>query len=187
MTDSRNLARRHFLRRTGGLALGAGLTALAPRLALANVPGARSLALDHTHTGEHLSLVYAMGEQILPKAHVTLNRFLRDHYSGHVGTIDPGLFDVLSELHRVLGADQPFQVISGYRSPFTNARLRSTRGGGVAKHSLHMDGKAIDIRLPGVPLADLRDAAVSLQAGGVGYYSAENFVHVDTGRVRRWG
>ncbi|KAA0180836.1 DUF882 domain-containing protein [Cupriavidus cauae] len=187
MTYSRDPARRRFLQRTGGLALSAGLTALAPKLALANVPGARALAFDHTHTGEHLSLVYAMGEQVLPQAHLRLNRFLRDHYSGDVGTIDPELFGVLYQLRTVLGSDNPFQVISGYRSPNTNSRLRKTRGGGVAKHSLHMDGKAIDIRLPGVALDDLRDAAVSLQAGGVGFYRSENFIHIDTGRVRRWG
>ena len=77
-------------------------------------------------------------------------------------------------------------MISGYRSPGTNATLRSTREGGVAKHSLHMDGKAIDVRLPGVPLADLRDAARSLRGGGVGFYPREQFVHIDTGRVRHW-
>jgi len=85
-----------------------------------------------------------------------------------------------------LGTQQPFEVISGYRSPGTNATLRSTREGGVAKHSLHMDGKAIDVRLPGVPLADLRDAARSLRGGGVGFYPREQFVHIDTGRVRHW-
>lgn len=187
MSHSRISDRRRFLKHTGSLALGAGLTALSPRFALANVSGAKSLALDHTHTGEHLSLVYAIGDRVLPQAQLAINRFLRDHYSGDVGAIDPDLLGVLSELRHVLGSDSAFQVISGYRSPATNARLRRTRGGGVARHSLHMDGMAIDIRLPGVPLADLRDAAVSLQAGGVGYYPHENFVHVDTGRVRRWG
>jgi len=188
--DTRIPARRRFLHRTGGLALGAGLTAftgLAPRLALADAPGARSLSFDHTHTGEHISLVYAMGDQVLPEAQAALNRFLRDHYSGDVGRIDPGLFGLLFDLGQTLGTDAPFQVISGYRSPVTNERLRTTRGGGVAKHSLHMDGMAIDIRLPGVPLADLRDAAMSLKDGGVGFYLSENFVHVDTGRVRHWG
>ena len=77
-------------------------------------------------------------------------------------------------------------MISGYRCPATNTTLRNTRGGGVARRSLHMDGKAIDVRLPGVPLADLRDAALSLGMGGVGFYPREQFVHVDTGPVRRW-
>jgi uncharacterized protein YcbK (DUF882 family) len=116
----------------------------------------------------------------------TLNRFLRDHYTGEVGTIDPHLFDLLHGVQRELGAGQAFQVISGYRCPATNATLKATRGGGVASHSLHMDGKAIDVRLPGIALGDLRDAALSLRGGGVGYYQREQFVHVDTGRVRRW-
>ncbi|WP_454766535.1 YcbK family protein [Cupriavidus campinensis] len=184
MTHSRLPARRRFLHLTAGLS---AASLLAPRVALASVPGARALSLSHTHTGERLELVYAMGDQVLPDAQFALNRFLRDHYSGDVGNIDPKLFGLLSALRGTLGADRPFEVISGYRSPFTNERLRKTRGGGVARHSLHMDGMAIDIRLPGVPLADLRDAAVSLQTGGVGIYERENFLHVDTGRVRQWG
>lgn len=147
----------------------------------------RLLAFEHLHTNEHLSLVYAVGDAVLPQAQMQLDHFLRDHYTGDVGAIDPQLFDLLHRLRTTLGASSPFQVISGYRSPFTNERLRTTRAGGVAKYSLHMDGKAIDIRMPGVALADLRDAAISLQAGGVGFYSRENFVHVDTGSVRTWG
>ncbi|CAG9167310.1 DUF882 domain-containing protein [Cupriavidus respiraculi] len=187
MTTPRIPARRHFLHRTGRLALGAGLAGLAPRLAQASTAAERSLAFDHTHTGEHLSLVFALGDRLLPQAHTRLNRFLRDHYSGEVGTMDPRLFGLLHELRTTLGSDGAYHVISGYRSPITNAHLRKTRAGGVAKHSLHMDGMAIDIRLPGVALGDLRDAAVSLQGGGVGFYPGENFVHIDTGRVRRWG
>jgi len=189
MTQPRNTpARRRFLRQSGGVALAAGLAALSvPRLALASAPGARALAFSHTHTGEQISLVYAMGDHVLPDAQQALNRFLRDHYSGDVGNIDPKLFGLLADLRGVLGADQAYEVISGYRSPVTNERLRKSRGGGVARRSLHMDGMAIDIRLPGVPLADLRDAAVSLGGGGVGIYTRDNFVHVDTGRVRHWG
>ncbi|NOV23114.1 DUF882 domain-containing protein [Cupriavidus necator] len=195
MTDATRKARRRFLHTTGTLALAAGLMPLAPRRAqaslpanqsLAGLPNARTLAFDHTHTGERVSLVYAVGDRFVPDALTTLNGFLRDHYSGKVGTIDPQLFDLLFQVRRELGTDQPFQVISGYRSPATNSRLRSTRGGGVAKHSLHMDGKAIDIRLAGVSLADVRDAAKSLQGGGVGYYESDQFVHIDTGRVRYW-
>ena len=89
-------------------------------------------------------------------------------------------------MRRELGVQTPFQVISGFRSPKTNANLRSTRGGGVAKRSLHMDGQAIDVRLPGVELSDLRDAALSLRLGGVGFYPRDQFVHLDTGRVRNW-
>lgn len=154
--------------------------------ALAALPEARSLAFDHTHTGERIDLVYAVGERVVPQALTILNRFLRDHYSGEVGIIDPALFDLLYGLRQALATEQPFEVISGYRSASTNASLRKTRGGGVARRSLHMDGMAIDIRLDGVALEDLRDAAVSLRCGGVGFYPAERFVHVDTGRVRAW-
>lgn len=188
MSESSSIQRRRFFHRAGAIALGAGLSTLAPRAALAALgPDARSLSFEHTHTGEHLSLVYAMGDQVLPQAQTSLNHFLRDHYSGTVGQIDPKLFALLFALRREVGSDAAYQVISGYRCPITNDRLRKTRGGGVARHSLHMDGMAIDIRLPGVALADLRDAAQSLQTGGVGFYKSENFVHVDTGRVRRWG
>ena len=89
-------------------------------------------------------------------------------------------------MRQVLGSEAEYEVISGYRCPETNDRLRRTRGGGVASHSLHMDGQAIDVRLSGVALADLRDAAQSLRGGGVGYYPAERFVHIDTGSLRRW-
>ena len=100
--------------------------------------------------------------------------------------MDPELFHLLHRVRHALGVQTPFQVISGYRSPQTNETLRTTRGGGVARRSLHMDGQAIDVRLPGVPLADLRDAALSLGLGGVGFYPRDQFVHLDTGRVRNW-
>ncbi|MDF3838198.1 DUF882 domain-containing protein [Cupriavidus basilensis] len=186
MTKPPSDPRRLFLRHTGRLALAGALLPLSARPALAGLPDARRLSFDHTHTGEHLSIVYAVGDQFVPESLATLNRFLRDHYSGEVGAIDPQLFALLYQLKQTLCCDAPFQVISGYRSPATNARLRKTRGGGVASHSLHMDGKAIDIRLPGVPLSDLRDAALSLHGGGVGFYAQEQFVHADTGRVRSW-
>ncbi|WP_414708363.1 YcbK family protein [Ramlibacter sp.] len=179
-------ARRSFLRRFAQAAMVGAAAPLAARTAWAVPANARSLAFDHTHTGEKLSIVYAVGERYLPEALQALNHFLRDHYTGDVGVIEPQLFDVLHRLRSALGANQSFQVISGYRCPATNASLKATRGGGVAKRSLHMDGKAIDIRLPGVQLADLRDAALSLKAGGVGFYQREQFVHVDTGRVRTW-
>lgn len=182
--------RRHFLHHGARLAAAGALPALAAapaRAALADTQGdARDLVMAHTHTGEHIDLVYAVQERYLPQSLGLLNRFLRDHYSGEVGRIDPQLFDLLHRVRGLLGASTPFEVISGYRSEATNARLRATRGGGVATRSLHMDGRAIDVRLPGVPLADLRDAALSLRAGGVGYYPGERFVHIDTGRVRRW-
>lgn len=181
-------SRRSFLHRSAQAVIFGGALGLAGRSARASAASARSLMLDHTHTRERIDLVYASGEQYLPQALGSLNHFLRDHYSGEVGQIDPQLFDLLHKVRQVLGGGVPlpYQIISGYRGPLTNARLRSTRGGGVAKHSLHMDGKAIDVRLPGVPLAELRDAALSLKAGGVGYYPRDQFVHIDTGRVRTW-
>lgn len=156
---------------------------------LIGAPGSRSLAFDHTHTRERINLVYAMNDDYVPDALTSLNRFLRDHYSGTVGQMDPQLFDLLHQVRLALGGKSlsAFEVISGYRCPETNDHLRNSRGGGVAKRSLHMEGKAIDVRIPGVPLAELRDAALSLQGGGVGYYPREQFVHIDTGRVRSWG
>ena len=192
MTDDHpnGAARRRFLRQMAGAA-----TTLLPAVgALPLVARAtgdmRLLAMDHTHTGERIELAYATGGEYLPGALGSLNHFLRDHYSGDVGRIDPALFDLLHAVRATLGIEDParcrYQVISGYRSPATNARLRKTGGGGVATRSLHLQGQAIDVRLAGVPLAELRDAALSLKAGGVGYYPGEQFVHIDTGRVRTW-
>ena len=178
-------SRRRLLRQ------GAALTAAVavPLLALparAAAPAARSLAMSHTHTRERIELVYAVAQDYLPEALGALNHFLRDHYSGEVGRMHPPLFDLLHALRQTLGSAGPFEIISGYRCPATNDRLRQTRGGGVAKQSLHMQGCAVDVRLSGVPLAELRDAALSLRAGGVGYYPESEFVHLDTGRVRSW-
>ena len=144
------------------------------------------LRLFNTHTGERIEVVYRHGGDYDPTALVELERFLRDHRSGHVHGFDPALFDLLTELAReVKREDAEFQVISGYRSPETNETLRAARTG-IAKHSLHMEARAIDIRLPGTPTAVLRDTALSMEKGGVGYYRASDFIHVDTGRVRRW-
>lgn len=178
-------SRRSFMARAMRLALGAPL-ALAAQRARANAASARTLAFEHAHTGETLSLVYSVGENYLPEALQALNRFLRDHYTGQIGRIDPLLFDQLHELKLLFGRERPFQVISGFRCAETNDLLRKRGGGGVARRSLHMDGKAMDIRLPGVALTDLRDAALGLKAGGVGFYPAQQFIHLDTGRVRHW-
>ena len=178
--------RRSFLKLGPGLALsgiGGALTApVHASIGSAN----KKLSLDHTHTREQIGLVYAVGDEYLPPSLNRLNVFLRDHYSGDVGRMDPRLYDILYQIRRELGTQTSFQIISGYRSPNTNERLRTTRGGGVAKRSLHMDGKALDIRLPGVPLSELRDAALSLRQGGVGYYPKDQFVHIDTGKPRSW-
>lgn len=185
MTELHHPSRRLFLRHATRIALAGSVLAIAPK-SFAISQKSRSLAFSHTHTGENLALTYATNGQYLPESLDTLNHFLRDHYTGEVGNIDPELFDLLYQLRLVLRSDQPFQVISGYRDPGTNELLRNSRGGGVAKRSLHMDGKAIDIRLPGIPLEGLRNAALSLRVGGVGYYPREQFVHLDTGRVRSW-
>lgn len=185
MTSANLPARRHFLRQGLRLALAGSSLPLAAR-ALAARPDARSLSLHHTHTGERMSLVYALGGQYLPESLTRFNQFLRDHYTGQVGTMDPQLLDLLHGVKQTLGGEPCFEVISGYRCPATNSRLRSTRGGGVARRSLHMDGKAIDIRVAGLALPELRDAALSLRGGGVGFYASEQFVHIDTGRPRSW-
>ena len=153
--------------------------------ALCGEPSSRTLAFEHTHTGEALEVTYYADGDYLADGLAQVNRLLRDHYSGDVTVMDPSLLDLLYELRQRTGTQAPFQIISGYRSPETNERLR-TAGRGVAKRSMHIEGKAIDIRLADVPSDELRDAALAMQRGGVGYYEASNFVHVDVGRVRRW-
>jgi uncharacterized protein YcbK (DUF882 family) len=195
--DRRQFFRHAFKWTAGGLVLPLSSMARAAHTQPATQSAAstlasgmqRALALHHTHTRERIDLVYAVNEQYVPDAMRSLNRFMRDHYSGNVGQMDPQLFDLLHQVQALLASKtaRQFEVISAYRCPETNNHLRNARGGGVAKRSLHMEGKAIDVRLPGVPLAELRDAAKSLAAGGVGYYPAEQFVHIDTGRVRSWG
>jgi uncharacterized protein YcbK (DUF882 family) len=186
MTDHLDPARRRFLRHSARFAGAAALPALWAPAARAALAPARALALVHTHTHEKIDLVYADGERYDPAALGVLNHFLRDHYTGDAGLMDPQLFDLLHRVRQTLAGGSVFEVISGYRCPATNNRLRQTRGGGVASRSLHMDGRAVDVRLSGVPLADLHAAALSLRAGGVGFYPREQFVHLDTGRVRHW-
>jgi uncharacterized protein YcbK (DUF882 family) len=146
----------------------------------------RVLRFFHTHTNDRLALPYFADGAYLPGSLARLDRFLRDHRTGEEHAIDPALFDLLHELRRATRTKRPFQVISGYRSPVTNARLRLARGSGVAGGSLHLQGRAIDIRLGDVSSAVLRDAARELRRGGVGYYRRSDFVHLDTGRVRTW-
>jgi uncharacterized protein YcbK (DUF882 family) len=144
------------------------------------------LRLYHTHTNQRLDVIYRRGGEYVPAAIQELEFFLRDHRTGAVHHFDPRLFDLLHDLTGSL--DRPnteIDVVCGYRTPWSNNFLRS-RSRAVAKHSLHMQAMAIDIRIPGVDTAILRNAALSLHRGGVGYYSREQFVHVDVGRVRRW-
>jgi uncharacterized protein YcbK (DUF882 family) len=176
-------------RRALGFGLGAVALALASPLkgALAALPqsGARTLSLVSTHTNETITATYWRDGVYDKGALKDINYLLRDFRTGDVATIDPNLLDLLVELHRRAGSRKPFHVISGYRSPKTNALLASASDG-VAKRSLHMDGKAIDIRLHDVALSDLRQTALGMKAGGVGYYRKSDFIHVDTGRVRQW-
>jgi uncharacterized protein YcbK (DUF882 family) len=145
----------------------------------------RLLRFTHTHTGERLAIEYFAANAYLPDALATVNHFLRDFRTEEIHDIDSGLLDLLHSLASVTETSRPFQVISGYRSPATNEMLRH-HSEGVAAGSLHMVGQAIDIRLADVPLAKLRQAALGIRRGGVGYYPASDFVHVDTGRVRTW-
>lgn len=170
----------------------AGVSLVAPALLTSRkaqaMPSHRDvLSFLHTHTGEALSIAYRIaGEHVTTALH-RINHLLRDHRTGDSHPIDPGLLDQLRTLVEITGTREPFQVISGYRSERTNTMLRATGGGGVAKGSLHLSGRAIDIRLADVPLATLRDAALSMRRGGVGYYPGSHFVHLDTGRFRAWG
>jgi uncharacterized protein YcbK (DUF882 family) len=144
------------------------------------------LRLYHTHTGEHIDVVYRRGDVFLPDAEGQLDHFLRDHRTGEVKHYDPRVFDILSDLATAVGhPGAEIQIICGYRTPWSNEFLRS-RSPGVAKGSLHMRAQAIDIRIPGVDALTLRNAALALGRGGVGYYPKSGFVHVDTGRVRTW-
>lgn len=146
----------------------------------------RRLRLYHTHTGERIDIVYRRGNAYLDDALAELDHFLRDHRTGQELHYDPHLFDLLADLTAAAGKpDAEIAVICGYRSPWSNEFLRAHTAG-VAKHSLHMQARAIDIRLPGVSTLDLRDAALSLHRGGVGYYPRSGFIHVDTGRVTQW-
>jgi uncharacterized protein YcbK (DUF882 family) len=151
----------------------------------ADLPATRELSLLNTHTGESLLTRYFEAGQYLPRALSQLDHLLRDHRSGDAHPIDPKLFDVLFQAATRNGREPRFQVISGYRSPASNSKLRS-RSHGVAERSLHLEGRAIDVRLSGVSCEKLRDVALTLACGGVGYYASSDFVHLDTGRVRAW-
>lgn len=176
------LKRRDLLK--ASLGLGAILAAPSA-LARAISPAERSLALRNLHTGERAAITYWADGDYVEDELQTANQLLRDHRSGEIHPIDASLLDQLYLLRHRLGADRAFHVISGYRSPASNAQL-SANSSGVAKRSLHMQGRAIDIRLPGVKLAQLHQAALDLKAGGVGYYPKSDFIHIDTGRVRFW-
>lgn len=167
--------------------MGASATLALPAHALASLGDRRSLALDNLHTGEKLSVTYWADGNYLPDALSEVNTVMRDFRNGEIHPIAPGLLDLLALLRSRMETGEAFKIISGYRSPATNAMLRGTHEhSGVASQSLHMQGMAIDVRLDGRPLTALRDTALALRSGGVGYYPESDFVHVDVGRVRRW-
>jgi uncharacterized protein YcbK (DUF882 family) len=150
------------------------------------VPEQYRLRLYHLHTGERIDVVYRIGDRYVPDAVIKLDRFLRDHRTGDQKNYDIKEFDLLHDLMARLGhPNGEIDVVCGYRTPWSNNWLRE-RGHGVALHSQHMEGKAIDIRIPGVATARVRDVALAMQRGGVGYYASSDFVHVDVGRIRRW-
>ena len=169
------------------LLLAAAPLGLSSQPATSSVPEYR-LRFYHTHTTERLDIVYRRGDTYLPAALSDLDYYLRDHRTGDIHHFDPRLFDLLHDLTASLNdSNGEIDVICGYRTSGSNEFLRSRSAyTGVAKHSLHMQAEAIDIRLPGIPTSAVRDAALRLQRGGVGYYRDSNFVHVDVGRVRRW-
>jgi uncharacterized protein YcbK (DUF882 family) len=145
----------------------------------------RELSFYNTHTGENASLTYFEGGQYLTEALQEIDNIFRDHRTDEVMPIDPNLLNLLYGLQLTLEVNKPFHIISGYRSPASNSMLHA-RTDGVARHSLHMQGKAVDIRIQGVDSRNIRDAAIFLEQGGVGYYASSDFVHVDTGAIRTW-
>lgn len=161
------------------------LFAIVSPLAGEPASGDRQLSLYHTHTSQSLTVTYYEDGKYIDSALDDLNRFLADFRTGDHIEMDPAVFDILHEIQRVSGSSGTFEVISAYRSPATNEMLRS-KSGGVARNSQHLLGKAIDVRLTDLDTAELRDVALSLGRGGVGYYSDSDFIHVDTGRVRQW-
>ncbi len=189
INDSPLLSRRQFI---GGLAAVAGFSLISQPV-LASIPKrvgalakpARFLAFDNLHTGETTKLVYWEKGRYIKGALSEINHILRDHRTGDVARIDTTLLDKLFVLHNKLGSRAPFQVISGYRSPKSNAMMHN-HSSGVAKRSMHVEGKAIDIRLQDAQLIHVRNAALAMNSGGVGYYPESQFVHIDTGRMRHW-
>ena len=180
---SRNLPNRRSVLLVGAAVALGGLPLRA--YAKAEPLGRRTIAFHNLHTGERLRTTYWADGRYLSPALKDIDFVLRDFRTGDVASIDPRLLDLLHLLRSRMESSEPFHVISGYRSPKTNAKL-AQQSGGVAKKSLHMRGMAADVRLPGRALSDLRRAAVSLKLGGVGYYPKSDFVHVDIGRVRYW-
>ena len=170
---------------SGTAALGGAVGLWPQTVRAASDAAARRIALTNLHTGERLNLEYFRDGSYLPASLAALEVLLRDFRNDQRHAIDPKLMDYLVETARQIGVPPAFSVISGYRSPETNERLHE-RSSGVSQRSLHMQGRAIDVRMSGVDCRDLAARAESLQRGGVGYYRGSNFVHLDTGAFRTW-
>lgn len=182
----RPLSRRAALRLAAWGALAAALPGASRATGARPAPARpRRLTFHHTHTGESLRCVYWQDGEYVAPALAEIDHLLRDHRTDELTAIDRTLLDRLSALHETLDGREPFHVISGYRSPATNEALRA-EGRGVARKSFHTRGMAIDVSLPGLPVAELHRAALALRAGGVGYYPSSGFVHLDVGPLRRW-
>lgn len=177
-------SRRRFLTRLIVCLPAAAAMARAARAVDATVVE-RQLHLINTHTGEELDTRYFVDGTYSPEQLGALDWLLRDYRTGDIFPIESRLFDLLHELALAAGREPSYEIISGYRSPATNAMLAATTDG-VSSNSLHTEGRAIDVRLVGLPAIALRDLALARQAGGVGYYPVSDFVHLDTGRVRSW-
>jgi uncharacterized protein YcbK (DUF882 family) len=179
------LGRRGLLFGAGAALASATAPAVSRAQSLSAVGVVRRAALYNLHTGDSFDEVFYANGAYVPDALTEAMRVLRDWRNGEEHAMDPRLFDTLHAISVRLEANRPFQVISGYRSPSTNAMLHA-HSSGVAEHSQHMLGKAIDLRIEGVALRNLRNAALDVSAGGVGYYPVSDFVHVDVARVRQW-
>lgn len=183
---ARRLSRRSLLIGAGAAGAAIMTAGVAGAATLRRNGAARSLAFDNTWTGEKLRVTYYENGRYIEDAMHALDRMMRDHLSNSVAEMDPRLYDLLADLHTLMDSNQPFQLISGYRSPETNTML-ANKSRAVARNSFHLRGWAADVRLQGRDLRQLARAAISLKRGGVGMYSRRsNFIHVDSGPIRKW-
>ena len=191
MTQSKCSRRSFFGLLGGGLVGGLAFTSMPTRAFAGSFSrsildsGKRSISLRQIHTGETFSGVYRIGDEYIYEAFEHINALMRDFRTGDVYPVDPRLIDILWRLNQKSDSKYPFQVLSGYRSPRTNLKL-ARDSSGVATNSYHMSGQAVDIRLPYFNTGELKNLAVKLRAGGVGYYPKSDFIHVDTGEFRTW-
>lgn len=178
--------RRSFLQRAGWLAAGASaLTALPAQAQHNYFAGERRLRVYNIHTGESLNTLFSIDGQYMTEGIQSLDLLLRDHRANQAMAMQHELYEKMYYLQQLFASHEPLYIISGYRCPESNAGLRHASQG-VAEHSLHMQGRAVDLRIPGVSHRDLHKAALAMRSGGVGYYPKDGFVHIDTGRIRQW-